>query len=1080
MKKIIGLITILLLAFTIAGCTEPAPEIKINVDTSSVTIIEGEKVTLGSSTNDVGITFTSSDEEIATVDATGKITAISEGTATIYLTSVTQTDFQVEVEVTVRKLIDLTSEVTEITLEEEQTHQVVVTSNDDVSYEIVDQSIAQISEDGIITGLSEGTTTLKVTSTYDTSKVIEIDLIITKKITLDVTKTEYMMVEGDTSTIEATSNDGLTYISGSNNIVTVSETGEIEAVGFGTTTIRIESTYNSDVFEYVNITVFKYTEAITITGDAKTAKGTFVQLMIETDPVGAYDEVTWESGDATLATVSETGLVEALAPGSVDIIAKSVLDDTIIDTFTIEIISIAVVQAGATTGDTYTYEGVTLVYGQQLFASLDEAINQSIEGTSIYITPGTYSNSATIDVNDIEIIGLDEGVIFTNTMTISANDVLIDMIEFREGSRVINDGLIENLVFSNNHVDGIITDFMTLTNVNNIQITNNIFEEITGTIITFNGVLHGDIIIEENNFTTSTTGIKMDTFTDVNNAVVKVFFNHFDYVITSMVVDYRINEDEATIFKAARFNSFTNYTTALSAHSLSTFDFTLNYFDVEDEGTFVCVQYDYRKGAYETAEEMPTKDSYNPNLPILITVTNPITEISVGDTHTYTYEILPLELSDAPVKFITGNPGLVAIQQDGTITPLMSGATYIQIRSAVVSSIRTQTNFSIITTPGVELYSDHFRNNLVVNETFKLDAILFPYTIENDGVTFQSSDQSVATVDQDGNVTTTGIGTATIKATLNTDSTIFSEYTLSVHDTLDMSNPLDYMTYQQISYSTVHSWIAQGFEYKYNDSRAESVSRYYFGDIVINDTKMVPENSYGIRPTEPMDPIPDGYTQYNPENIYWVVVHDTAGAMTGSGALAHANYLYNAAQNGTALWVSWHYTIDSEIVYQHLPENERGYHAGDGSTNPGDGSYLGGGNRNGIGIEMAINDDGDMMRTWQRTAKLVVEILNRNNLPRENQKFHQDFSGKKCPNTLITAGLVPLFNEFVDVEYEVARDFSDTTFAFTSNNPEILDNHGRILYIPDRAITVSYTISATTNGVTESRTFYTYIPGSVR
>jgi N-acetylmuramoyl-L-alanine amidase len=282
----------------------------------------------------------------------------------------------------------------------------------------------------------------------------------------------------------------------------------------------------------------------------------------------------------------------------------------------------------------------------------------------------------------------------------------------------------------------------------------------------------------------------------------------------------------------------------------------------------------------------------------------------------------------------------------------------------------------------------------------------------------------------------------------------------------------------QITYTTPHEWTAYGFTYNYYDKRYESVSRYYFDNLTINQDKMLPV-SYGIRPGEPMSPLPDGLPQYNPDNVYWIVVHDTANTSTGANALSHANYLYNAALAGTTLWASWHFTVDDTYIYQHLPTNERGYHAGDGSTSPGEGSYLGGGNHNGIGIEMAVNEDGDMMRTWQRTAKLAVELLIEYNLPVDHQKFHHDFSGKDCPNTLRNAGLVPLFHEFVQVEYTMATQFPGASITFVSNNPEILDNHGRIIAMPDEAMTISYTITVTYNQETTTRTFYSYIPGTI-
>ena len=94
-------------------------------------------------------------------------------------------------------------------------------------------------------------------------------------------------------------------------------------------------------------------------------------------------------------------------------------------------------------------------------------------------------------------------------------------------------------------------------------------------------------------------------------------------------------------------------------------------------------------------------------------------------------------------------------------------------------------------------------------------------------------------------------------------------------------------------------------------------------------------------------------------------------------------------------------------------------------------------------------------------------------------RYHNDFSGKDCPNTLRNAGLIPLFELFADVEYKVASEHADSTITFESHNPEYLDHTGRIINMPDRALTVSYTITTVTSGIETSRTFYTYLPGTI-
>ena len=136
-----------------------------------------------------------------------------------------------------------------------------------------------------------------------------------------------------------------------------------------------------------------------------------------------------------------------------------------------------------------------------------------------------------------------------------------------------------------------------------------------------------------------------------------------------------------------------------------------------------------------------------------------------------------------------------------------------------------------------------------------------------------------------------------------------------------------------------------------------------------------------------------------------------------------------------------------------------------------------GGGLNGIGIETAVNMGSDVYLTWQYTAKFVADILVRNNLAADRVWFHNNFSNKKCPNTMITAGLVDTFLKLVYAEYEVAKNYSDYTITFTSNNPEIVDNTGRVVKAPDYTTNVSYTITVTKGGESQSVTLNSLIIG---
>jgi hypothetical protein len=123
--------------------------------------------------------------------------------------------------------------------------------------------------------------------------------------------------------------------------------------------------------------------------------------------------------------------------------------------------------------------------------------------------------------------------------------------------------------------------------------------------------------------------------------------------------------------------------------------------------------------------------------------------------------------------------------------------------------------------------------------------------------------------------------------------------------------------------------------------------------------------------------------------MLFVTIHETGNTSRGSGARNHANYLKGDTAAG--LPVSWHYTTDDTETYQHVPETEDAFHAGDGGGN---------GNRQSIGIEICVNSDGNFQVAIDRTAVLVADICRRRNIPVENIRQHNHWSGKNCPQNI--------------------------------------------------------------------------------
>ena len=121
----------------------------------------------------------------------------------------------------------------------------------------------------------------------------------------------------------------------------------------------------------------------------------------------------------------------------------------------------------------------------------------------------------------------------------------------------------------------------------------------------------------------------------------------------------------------------------------------------------------------------------------------------------------------------------------------------------------------------------------------------------------------------------------------------------------------------------------------------------------------------------------------------YVTLHDTANQAPASNEIAYM------IRND--LEVSFHLAVDEKEVIQGLPLNRNSWSCGDKTT--------GAGNRKGISVEICrpTHEDRTLYDQAEENAVYVAaRLLYKYGLGIDRLKKHQDWSGKKCPNVILS------------------------------------------------------------------------------
>lgn len=289
----------------------------------------------------VAVVWSSGDAAVATIDASGLVTAVANGTTTITVAagsisgSATVTVKQVVTAVTVEPAAGsmVVGDTLRLSAEASDANGHAVDGTE-VEWASSDASVARVDDSGLVTAVAAGAAQIAAVSSGVTGSAA-VTVLAPVPATVAVTPdTVVFAAIGQTAQFAAEVRDqrgrpmegvAVSWSSADAEIATADSVGLVTAVGPGTTTVTASA---GEASGDASVTVLQSAESITVTPSADTiGPGDTLRLAaVAYDANGQRLEgvaFTWSSSDAAVAAVGGSGLVRGVAEGSATITASA-------------------------------------------------------------------------------------------------------------------------------------------------------------------------------------------------------------------------------------------------------------------------------------------------------------------------------------------------------------------------------------------------------------------------------------------------------------------------------------------------------------------------------------------------------------------------------------------------------------------------------------------------------------------------------------------------------------------------------------------------------------------------------------
>ena len=160
------------------------------------------------------------------------------------------------------------------------------------------------------------------------------------------------------------------------------------------------------------------------------------------------------------------------------------------------------------------------------------------------------------------------------------------------------------------------------------------------------------------------------------------------------------------------------------------------------------------------------------------------TELFVGESQTLIATVKPDDAKNKTLKWFSSDEAIAQVNENGVINALAEGIVTITAEAMDGSNIKATCKVTVKSIKAESLTLDKTEANLFIGESLALIATIAPENATNKAIRWSSSDENVATVDENGNVSAKAEGTATITVETTDGSELKATCTVSVKSIL--------------------------------------------------------------------------------------------------------------------------------------------------------------------------------------------------------------------------------------------------------------------------------------------------------